>query len=74
MKRKLYVAKIQRDLFTNDEIMRLYVEHKDVMKLEDDLKEYLEVNYGLKNIFLHIYPVNNEDADIIKRVATVVCL
>ena len=74
MKRKLYVAKIQRDLFSNDEIMRLYVEHKDVMKLEDDLMNYLEVNYGLKNIFLHTYPVNNEDADIIKRVATVVCL
>ena len=74
MKRKLYVAKIQRDLFSNDEIMRLYVEHKDVMKLEDDLLNYLEVNYRLKNIFLHTYPVNKEDADIIKRVATVVCL
>ena len=54
--------------------MRLYVEHGDVMKLEDDLMEYLEVNYGLKNIFLHTYPANKEDVDIIKRVATVVCL
>ena len=74
MKRQLYVAKIQRDIFSNNEIMRLYVEHGDVMKLEDDLMEYLEVNYGLKNIFLHTYPVNKEDVDIIKRVATVVCL
>lgn len=56
MKRKLYVAKIQRDLFSNDEIMRLYVEHKDVMKLEDDLMNYLEVNYGLKNIFFTHLP------------------
>lgn len=74
MKRKIYVAKIQRDLFTDNEIMRLYVEHKDVMKLEDDLKEYLEVNYGLKNIYLHTYPVDKKDENIIKRVATVVCL
>ncbi len=74
MKRQLYVAKIQRDLFSNDEIMRLYVEHKDVMKLEDDLMNYLEVNYGLKNIFLHTYPANKEDVDIIKKVATVVFL
>ena len=74
MKRELYVAKIQKDLFESDEIMRLYVEHKDVMKLEDDLKNYLEVNYGLKNIYLHTYPVDKENVDIIKKVATVVCL
>ena len=74
MKRELYVAKIQKDLFSNDEIMRLYVEHKDIMKLEDDLKNYLEVNYGLKNIYLHTYPVDKENVDIIKKVATVVCL
>lgn len=74
MKRELYVAKIQKDLFESDEIMRLYVEHKDVMKLEDDLKNYLEVNYVLKNIYLHTYPVDKENVDIIKKVATVVCL
>lgn len=74
MKRELYVAKIQKDLFESDEIMRLYVEHKDVMKLEDDLKNYLEVNYGLKNIYLHTYPVDKENVDIIKKVVTVVCL
>ena len=69
MKSKLYVAKILKDLFnTNDKIMRFYVEHKDVMKLEDDLKEYLKLNYGLKNVYLHAYPVDKE------KVGIVVCL
>ena len=71
---KLYIAKVQRDLFDNDEIVRLYVKHKNVMTLEEDLKEYLEVNYGLRNIYLHTYEASKEDVAIIERVATVICL
>jgi len=74
MKRKLYVAEIHRDLFENSEILRLYVETDDRTNLEDKLKKYLKVNYNLQNIFIHSYAVDKEDAEIVKRVATVLMI
>ena len=73
-KRQLFVAEIQDDLLCGKEIFRLYVEHNDAVTVGDAVKEYLEVNYNLKNVFIHTYTVNKENVDIIKRVATVICL